>query len=70
MSDDEEARAAAYRAQAVKREAFEKAQRARLAGDPVARAELAANWQPIVDWNDQLRSIPDADQEGLWDQWD
>jgi len=46
---DDEARAAAYRAQTARREAFRAEMRARLAGDPVAAAELRANYQPLTD---------------------
>lgn len=44
---DEEARAAAYRAQLVARAKYRVLQRKALAGDPAARLALAKNWLPI-----------------------
>lgn len=63
MDLEEEARAAAYRTQAANREAYALAMAARLAGDPVARAALDANWQAVTDYNDALKEPPDAEPE-------
>jgi hypothetical protein len=45
--DDEEQRAAAYRAQAVRRAKAIAARQKALAGDPALRLQLAKNWAPL-----------------------
>lgn len=46
--DDEERRAALYRAQCARRAANRAAQLARLAGDPAAAARVRAAWAPLL----------------------
>lgn len=61
---EEDIRAAAYRATLARREAYEKTNRARLAGSATARRELQENWQPVIDWQkerDDCESPDDPD---------
>lgn len=55
MSDDEEQRAAEYRAQLVRRAKFQAARRKALAGSQAARVALAKNWAPIVLWQQEKK---------------
>lgn len=54
-ADEEEARAAEYRAQARRRAAAVAARQKALAGDPSARRRLAQNWLPIELWQRENR---------------
>lgn len=58
----EEERAAAFRAQLEARVVAEKARREALAGDPAARAALAAGWAPALSF------ARDPDPLGLRDR--
>lgn len=50
MAAEDEARALAYRQQDARRVTFQRRLDAALAGNPAARAELTADWQPLVAW--------------------
>lgn len=56
MAAEDEARALAYRQQEARRAAFQRGLDAKLAGSPSARADLAADWQPLVDWLGERRA--------------
>jgi hypothetical protein len=59
---DEEARAAAWREQQVRRATFQQQLWLSLAGDPAAHAALDAAWQPLVLWAIEHQE-PDTDPE-------
>jgi len=52
----EESRAAAYRTQEANRRAYRKALAASLEGDPAALQELTDNWEPIIQFEREVRS--------------
>ncbi len=60
---DEEARAAAYRAQQVRRVSFQVALWDSLAGSQAARDALYAAWQPLIDYLAERDLDVDTDDE-------
>ena len=58
MMDDEEARAAAYRAKMARRALVLRARALALSGDPAAEADLRRRWAPLSEWLRDKRGGP------------
>lgn len=58
MTADEEARAAAYRAQLRRRAKVMRARALALSGDPAAEADLKRRWAPLDEWLKERRGGP------------
>lgn len=56
--DDEERRAAEYRAQARRRHLVMRARALALSGDPAAEADLKRRWAPLAEWLKERRGGP------------
>jgi len=59
----EDDRAAAYRAQATAKAAWDAANAVRLAGRTVDKTRVVAAWQPLVDWLREKRTYVTGRQD-------